>query len=68
MRLAVVIVLSSLALGFPVSSAEAVITFRAGTSIDLSADAPGDGIQAIAVADVNHDGKADLIVVQPERR
>jgi hypothetical protein len=66
MRSAVVIALSSLALVFAVSSAEAAITFRAGTSIDLSDDSPGDGIQAIAVADLNHDGKADLIVVQPD--
>ena len=68
MRLAVVlsVVLSSLALVFAVRSAEATITFQAGTSIDLSDDAPGDGVQAIAVADLNHDGKADLIVVHPD--
>ena len=67
MRLAVVIALSSFALVFPVSSAEAAITFRAGTSIDLSDDeAPGDGIQAIAVANLDSVAGADLIVVHPD--
>lgn len=68
MRLAVVlrVILSSLALVFAVRSAEAVISFQAGTPIDLSDDPPGDGIQAIAVADLNHDNRADLIVVQPD--
>jgi hypothetical protein len=71
MRLAVVIALSSLALSFPVSSAEATITFRAGTPIDLSSDPPGDGIQAIALANLNASLKNNpsiaanlLIVVQ----
>jgi hypothetical protein len=59
------LVLALVAIAFSVSSARATITFRAGTPIDLSDDPPGDGIQAIAVADLNHDGKADLVVVQP---
>jgi hypothetical protein len=66
MRLAVVfsVVLSWLALVLAARTAEARITFQAGpSSIDLSGDPPSDGVQAIAVADLNHDGKADLIVV-----
>jgi len=69
MRLAVVIALSCFALGFPVSSAEAAITFRAGTSINLIDDPPGDGVQAIAVANLNNNPNAIanlLIVVHPD--
>jgi hypothetical protein len=56
-------VLALVAVAFSASSARATITFQAGVPIDLSDDPPADGIQAIAVADLNHDGKADLIVV-----
>jgi hypothetical protein len=64
MRLAVVLSLV-LSLAFAVRSAEAVISFQAGTPIDLSS-APGDGVQAIAVADLVHKNYADLIVAQPD--
>jgi hypothetical protein len=64
MRLAVVLSLV-LSLAFAVRSAEAVISFQAGTPIDLSS-APGNGVQAIAVADLDGKNHADLIVVQPD--
>jgi hypothetical protein len=48
-----------LSLAFAVRSAEAVISFQAGTPIDLSS-APGDGIQAIAVANLNANLNASL--------
>ncbi len=60
---AVSLALALVAVAFSASSARAMITFRAGVPIDLSDDPPSDGVQAIAVADLNHDGKADLIVV-----
>ncbi len=44
--------------------AEASITFLRGALITLNG-ATSNGIQAIAVADLNHDGKADIIAVQP---
>lgn len=54
----------SLGLAFWFGTAEAVIAFSRGSTISLN-DVTSDGIQAIAVADVNRDGKADIIVVQP---
>jgi len=68
MRLASIftLALSSLLVTCSVLTAEAMVTFRAGVPIDLSDDPASDGVQAIAVADLNHDGKADLIVVHPD--
>ncbi len=45
-------------------TAEATITFSRGAVIALT-NATSAGIQAIAVADLNHDGKADILSVQP---
>jgi hypothetical protein len=62
MRMAVVfsVVVSSLALLLAARSAEAVISFRAGTPIDLSQDQPSGGIQAIAVGNLNANLNAKL--------
>ena len=55
-----------LALAVPLSAAEAKITFSALGSVDLADQPAGDNVQTVAVADLNHDGRPDLIVVQPD--
>src|SRR5512139_2801484 len=55
-----------LALAIPLSAAEAKITFSALGSVDLADQPAGDNVQTVAVADLNHDGRPDLIVVQPD--
>lgn len=59
------IVVWSLIVTLSAGDAHAIVSFSAAAPITLH-HPPGDGLQAIAAADLNHDGKADIVVVHPD--